>query len=193
MHSSAVSATLASLLMALALSPADAKPAHADPAAIKASIASPDRPQADRERDEWAKPETVLNFLGARPGMQVIDYFAGDGYYSELLARIVGEKGKVIVYNNGGYAGFVGQELVKRFADKRVPNTSLRVAEIPNLKLADKSLDAALFVMSYHDVYYTPEGAKSPMGDVAQMLGGLFDALKPGWGRGRAGSRGERG
>ena len=57
--------------------------------------------------------------------------FAGDGYYSELLARIVGEKGKVIVYNNGGYANFVGQDLVKRFADKRVPNTSLRGRRFP--------------------------------------------------------------
>ncbi|CAN0503908.1 unnamed protein product [Phaeothamnion confervicola] len=34
--------------------------------------------------------------------------------------------------------------------------------------------------MSYHDVYYTPEGAKGPMGDAAQMVGGLFTALKPG-------------
>lgn len=180
MRNSKVSATLASILLALGLGAADAKPPKADSAAIQASIASPDRPAADRERDARAKPEAVLTFLGARPGMQVIDYFAGDGYYTELLARIVGEKGKVIEYNNGGYASFVGQELAKRFADKRVPNTLIRVAEIPDLKLPDNSLDAALFVMSYHDIYYTPDGAKGPMGDPAQMLGGLFKALKPG-------------
>lgn len=180
MRSRVIPALLASVVGALCWNPALARPAKADASAIAASIASPERPQADRERDAWAKPQTVLTLLGARPGIQVIDYLAGDGYYSELLARIVGPKGKVIVYNNGGYASYVGQKLVQRFDDKRVPNTLLKVEEIADLKLAANSLDAALFVMSYHDVYYTPEGAKGPMGDAAQMVSALFSALKPG-------------
>jgi predicted methyltransferase len=155
-------------------------PAKADKEAIAASIASTDRPPADREQDPWRKPDVILTFLGARPGMQVIDYLAGDGYYSELLARIVGPKGNVIVYNNGGYAGFVGQELVKRFANRRLPETMLKVTEIADLKLPPNSLDAALFVMSYHDVYYTQHNQKAPMGDAPQMVGVLFGALKPG-------------
>src|SRR5262245_25215208 len=119
---------------------AAAQPAKADTAAIAASIASPERPQSDREQDAWRKPDVVLTFLGARPGMQVIDYLAGDGYYSELLARIVGPSGNVIVYNNGLYASFVGQDLVKRFGDKRLPNTLQKMTEIPNLKLPADSL-----------------------------------------------------
>src|SRR5829696_6893849 len=63
-------------------------PVKADSAAIAASIASPERLPDDREQDTWRKPEALLTFLGARPGMQVIDYLAGEGYYSELLARI---------------------------------------------------------------------------------------------------------
>src|SRR5829696_7009373 len=155
-------------------------PVKADSAAIAASIASPERLTDDREQDAWRKPEALLTFLGARPGMQVIDYLAGEGYYSELLARIVGPTGKVIVYNNLGYGGYAGQGLAKRFADRRVPNTLLKVAEISDLKLPPNSLDAALFVMAYHDVYYVPEGYKAPMGDPAQMVGTLFTALKPG-------------
>ena len=180
MRSRVIPALLVSVVGALCCNPALAQPAKADASAIAASIASPERSQADRERDAWAKPQTVLTLLGARPGIQVIDYLAGDGYYSELLARIVGPKGKVIVYNNGGYASYVGQKLVQRFDDKRVPNTLLKVEEIADLKLAANSLDAALFVMSYHDVYYTPEGAKGPMGDASQMVSALFSALKPG-------------
>ncbi|HYM28660.1 MAG TPA: hypothetical protein VET66_10945, partial [Steroidobacteraceae bacterium] len=155
-------------------------PAQADAAAIAASIASPERSQADRDRDGWANPQAVLAFLGARPGLHVIDYLAGDGYYSELLGRIVGPSGQVIVYDNDGYAGFVGQRLVKRFEGHRVPNTLLKVTPIADLKLPPGSLDAALFVMSYHDVYFTPRGASAPMGDAAQMVGALFTALKPG-------------
>jgi predicted methyltransferase len=171
-------------MVALLWNPALASPTKggkpkADAAAIAAAIASPDRPQADRERDAWAKPQIVLTLLGARPGMQVIDYLAADGYYSELLARIVGTKGKVIVYNNAGYASFIGNKLAKRFEGHRVPNTLLKVGEIADLKLPANSLDAALFVMSYHDVYFTPQGASGPMGDAAQMVGALFTALKP--------------
>lgn len=180
MRSPSLPAVLAVVVVALVWNPALAGPAKADAAAIAASIASPERPQADRERDAWAKPQTVLNLLGARPGMQVIDYLAADGYYSELLARVVGPKGKVIVYNNGGYASFIGDKLAKRFDAHRVPNTLLKVGEIADLKLPANSLDAALFVMSYHDIYYTPRGASGPMGDAAQMVGALFTALKPG-------------
>lgn len=168
-------------VVALTLSAASpAQAVKADAAAIAASIASPDRPAADKERDVWARPETVLTFLGARPGMHVVDYFAGDGYFSELLARVVGPKGEVIVYNNGGYASYAGQGLAKRFTGKRVPNTLLKVQEVADFKPAPKSLDAALFVMSYHDVYYTPEGAEGPMGDASRMVGALFTALRPG-------------
>ncbi len=183
MRLSSFSAVLGSLVLALSCNAAAAapvKPVKADAAAIAASIGSSERPAADRERDAWAKPEVVLTLLGARPGMHVIDYLAGDGYYSELLARIVGPNGEVILYNNGGYASFIGQMLVKRFEGHRVPNTLEKVAEIDELKLPAESLDAALFVMSYHDVYFTPHGAQGPMGDAAQMVGALFGALKKG-------------
>lgn len=182
MRSSAIRALVACAAVALPWHSLIARtaPAKADQAAIDASIASPERPAADRERDAWAKPRTVLTLLGARPGMQVIDYLAGDGYYSELVARVVGPNGQVIVYNNGGYASYIGQKLVKRFDDHRVPNTLLKVEEIADLKLPEKSLDAALFVMSYHDVYFTPPGAKGPMGDASQMVTSLYGALKPG-------------
>jgi predicted methyltransferase len=180
MRTPALIATFSSALLAIVWSVAPAHPAKANAASIAASIASPDRPTADHERDVWAKPAVVLNFLGARPGMQVIDYLAGDGYYSELLARIVGAKGRVTVFNNAGYAGYVGKELAERYANHRVPHSLLRVAEIAVLKLQPRSLDAALFVMSYHDVYFKPQGAAGPMGDAATMVANLRTALKPG-------------
>ena len=155
------------------------RPAQADDSAIAAAIANTDRPPADREEDSFRKPEAVLRLLGAHPGMHVIDYLAGDGYYSELLANVAGPKGKVYVYNNSLYGGFAGAALVKRFGNHRLPNTEVKYSVIADLKLPPKSLDAALFVMSYHDIYYTPKGGK-PLGDARQLTSALFEAMKPG-------------
>jgi predicted methyltransferase len=147
---------------------------------IDAAVANPNRPSTDLAQDPWRKPKEVLGFLEARPGMHVIDFLAADGYYSELLSYIVGPTGKVIVYNNGGYARFAGQKLEDRFQGSRLPNTEQLQAETGELSLAPASLDAALFVMSYHDLYYTPKGATQQMGDPKQVLSVLMRALKPG-------------
>src|SRR5215470_5243077 len=65
------------------------------PAPIRAAIAAPDRPDADKALDAGREPAQWLAFFGAAPGMNVADLYAGGGYTTELLARIVGPKGKV--------------------------------------------------------------------------------------------------
>ena len=47
-------------------------------------------------------------------------------------------------------------------AAHRVPNTLLKVGGIGDLRLHANSLDAALFSMSHHDIYYTPKGRERP-------------------------------
>jgi len=64
-------------------------------------------------------------------------------------------------------------------AAHRVPNTLLKVGGIGDLRLHANSLDAALFSMSHHDIYYTPKGRERPW-----MMPGRWSAprtaLKPG-------------
>ena len=62
---------------------------------IEALVASPDRSDADRRNDARRKPVEMLAFIGARPGMTVLDVSAGGGYTSELLARAVAPSGRV--------------------------------------------------------------------------------------------------
>ena len=64
----------------------------------------PNAPTTDRERDARDKPAEVLAFAGVKPGMTVVDMFAGGGYYTELLAGVVGPNGKVLAVNNVPYA-----------------------------------------------------------------------------------------
>jgi predicted methyltransferase len=167
-----------SMPIAQAADPADA--AVASSAAVAAAIASPDRPKADLERDAVAKPAEVLTFLGIAPGMRVADMFSASGYYTELLARTVGVKGKVIAYNNPPYAKFAEQGIAKRYADGRLGNVQQITAEVGDLQLAPASIDAALFVMSYHDAYWRPEDGSWNKTDPAELLKRLFVGLKPG-------------
>jgi predicted methyltransferase len=149
-------------------------------AAIEAAIASPDRPKADLERDAVARPREVLAFLGVGPGMRVVDMFSAGGYYTELLARTVGVKGKVIAYNNPPYAKFAEKGIARRYEGERLGNVQQVTAEVGDFQPAVGSIDAALFVMSYHDTYWRPEDGTWNETDPAMMLGNLFRALKPG-------------
>lgn len=154
--------------------------AAADTAAIAAAIASPERPVDDREQDARRKPAELLGFLGAAPGMHVIDAFSAGGYYTELLSRIAGPSGSVIAYNNGAYAKFAAKGIEARYANGRLPNVRQVTEEVDKLSLPAGSLDAALFVMSYHDLYWRPADGSWPQTDPAQMLAVLAKALEPG-------------
>ncbi len=148
--------------------------------ALDAAFASPDRPAADREQDATRHAREVLEFLGVRPGMRVIDVFAAGGYNTELLARVVGAKGKVIAYNNPPYAKFAEKGIAARYANDRLGNVRQITAEVDELQLAPGSLDAALFVMSYHDAYWRPEDGSWNRTKPDVLLAKLHAALVPG-------------
>jgi predicted methyltransferase len=135
-----------------------AKPGAARPldaAAITVLLAAPERSAADRARDAREQPAVVLPALGIAPGMRVVDVFAGAGYYAELVARAVGPGGTVYLHNNAAYLGFTSKELEARLAALKLPQLVRYDREVEAIDLAPGSLDAALLVMAYHDVYWT--------------------------------------
>lgn len=148
--------------------------------AIAAAIASPDRPATDREQDARRKPAELLEFVGVAPGMRVIDVFSAGGYNTELLSRVVGPKGEVIAYNNAAYARFAAKGIAQRYANDRLPNVRQVTEEVDKFTLPAGSLDAAIFVMSYHDLYWRPADGSWPPTDPAQLLAVLAKALVPG-------------
>jgi predicted methyltransferase len=155
--------------------------AAAAPASIYTdAVAKTERAAADRERDAREKPAEVLAFAAIKPGMTVADIFGAGGYYSELVANVVGPSGKVLLVNNGPYYAFAGDDLKARFAKDRLPNVERTVVESCNLLLDEETLDAAMIVMSYHDLYYAdPKGGWPPV-DAGSFLRQIHRALKPG-------------
>jgi predicted methyltransferase len=115
------------------------------------------RSAADAKRDVGSRPFEVLDFFGVEPGWKVIDLFAGNGYYSEALAQRVGPGGKVYLHNNQAYMAFA-DKLNERVANDRLPNVEVYIREIDGIDLPPGSLDMAILVKAYHDVYFVQDG-----------------------------------
>ena len=64
-----------------------------------AILANPDRPSEERALDAARKPDEVLKFYGVKAGDKVADIWAGRGYYTAILAQVVGPKGVVYSAN----------------------------------------------------------------------------------------------
>ena len=150
------------------------------PENIAKAVAAPERSAKDRERDAIDKPAELLAFAGVKPGMKVADFFAGGGYWSELLLRAVGPTGSVTLVNNPGYYFFSRDGLKERFADGRLKDIKQRVVETGNLDLGTGQFDLIFIFMGYHDLYWIDESNGWPKIDAGLVLDQLNRALKPG-------------
>ncbi|HCN73764.1 MAG TPA: methyltransferase, partial [Pusillimonas sp.] len=75
-------------------------PAYAD-SDLKAAVDSDQRLERNTERDTWRHPYETLTFFGIQPDMTVVELTPGGGWYTEILAPYLREKGQYIagVYN----------------------------------------------------------------------------------------------
>jgi predicted methyltransferase len=147
-----------------------------------AAIKHAGRPADDSARDALDHPADMLRLAGIKPGMQVADVLAGDGYYSELLSYAVGPKGHVYLINNLAFDNWSQPALKNRLAGDRLANVTHETLDLNNMKLPAASLDAILLVKVYHDMYWVDSSPKStwPKIDVGSVLDQLSRALKPG-------------
>jgi predicted methyltransferase len=166
------------LLAAALLMPA--LPVEAAPAAIATAVAAKDRPADDVKLDESRKPAEVLKFLGLERGDRVFDFLAGNGYYTEIMARAVGPKGVVVAWNP---PSLVANDKAKAaWADlrARAKNVAAFAVPLPNLALAPASFDFALLHLVYHDTYWESAEYDFPRAEPADVLAKLYGAMKPG-------------
>ena len=146
-----------------------------------AAVQHAGRSDEDRKRDALDHPAEVLRLSGIKPGMQVADVLAGDGYYSELLSYIVGPKGHVLLINNPSFDKWSDNGWQPRLKGDRLPNVEHRTVDINHPQLAPHSLDAILLVKVYHDLYWEDLEHKTgwPQIETRAVLDQLVAALKP--------------
>jgi predicted methyltransferase len=155
--------------------------ARAHPDIYDAAVTHPGRSADDLKRDLIDHPAEVLRLAGLKPGMQVADFMAADGYYSELASYIVGPTGHVLLLNNATWDYWSGDHWKERIAG-RLPNVEHRTIDAEHVDVPDHSLDAVLLVKAYHDFYVIDDDpkAKWPRFDVGRVVGEIARMLKPG-------------
>jgi predicted methyltransferase len=141
--------------------------------AISAALTHSDRPAADRDQDSARLPQDVLQLAGIEPGMQIADLMAGSGWYSEIMARVVGSQGHVYAHNNATSTGIFGEALSQRLDDSGLNNVTSIVSELEAPNLPSGQLDAVFMVKFYHDTFWMEV-------DRATMNAKIFESLKPG-------------
>ena len=142
-------------------------------------LKAPGRPDAMVALDAGRKPAEVLAQSLIKPGARVMDVMAGQGYYTELLARHVGPKGRVIAIEPVNYMEDSKTAEAWAALQKRNRNVEL-VVGAPGEAAMPEKLDAAFYHLTYHDLYWQSEKFKYPRTDVDAYNARLFAALKPG-------------
>jgi predicted methyltransferase len=145
------------------------------PDPIRAAVTAADRDDKDRALDAGRKPAEVLAFFKLAPDQKIGELFAGGGYTTEIMARVVGDGGKVYAQNTKDILDrFARKPLTERLAKPVMKNTVMveQPAETP-LPAGTKNLDAVICILNYHDLVWLKA-------DRAKMNKAVLAALKPG-------------
>jgi predicted methyltransferase len=170
MTRSFAAATLAAMLLSASSA---AYAAQAVPPAIAAAVADPGRPAADTARDANRKPGEMVAFAGVRPGMTVAELGPGGGYYTRILAKAVGPKGKVYALVTKGQAARPGGLDALNAIVMANPNVTIVTVDYPTMALPEKA-DLFWTTENYHDFH------NGPTADIPGLDKAVYNNLKPG-------------
>jgi predicted methyltransferase len=121
---------------------------------------------ASESRDQWQRVADIMTALAIDSGSRVADVGAGGGFYTERLAKRVGEQGRVFAVDVDEQAIDRLQQLL---AKQSLRNVEVILGKSDDPRLPYQSLDAALIVNAYHE-----------MSRHSEMLREIHASLKPG-------------
>lgn len=141
---------------------------------MKAALASPERPQAEKDRDAVRKPIDTIQFAGIKTGQTVLEVIAVGGWFTEVLSAAVGPTGKVYAQNPGFFTSRAGFAEAEKARDDRLKNVTPIHGDLPDQSLLGKA-DVALTALNLHDIYNSQGEAAA-----VALFKGVYDDLKPG-------------
>jgi predicted methyltransferase len=174
--------SLSSTLIATLLALSSLNPAQADEG-LNAAIAGVHRTPAFVARDVWRHPLETLRFFGIQPQMAVVEISPGGGWYTEILAPYLREKGQLVLAADDPESGFA---YYRRSADRLAkklqaqPAVYDRVSVLPFEVPAKLNLGApasADLVLTFRNVHnWAAQGEPA----VAAVFKSVHTTLKPG-------------
>jgi len=180
--------TVSTLLLAapaMAIKPAGPNAQPAITAAVQAAVDGKGRTPENVKRDAYRHPAQTLSFFGVEPGKTVVEITPGGGWYSEILAPLLRDKGTYVaaVVDPMAVAEGKGRDyqqrgkdgLEKKFAAAPALYGKAKVVGYdPNAPKfgADNSADVVLTFRNVHNW----RSANQAEG----MFKGFYNVLKPG-------------
>ena len=154
--------------------------------AVKAALAGEHRSAEHKARDAARKPYEVLEFFGLREDMTVVEIWPGSGWYTEILAPVLKNKGQLYAapFSPNAPYGFARRGLgaylsMLGSAPDLYRNVTLTYLYPPyDMQPAPRgSADMVLTFRNVHNFYMKLFGG----GRYSDMYyDAMFDALKPG-------------
>jgi len=143
-------------------------------------LAGSHRSEENRARDPYRHPKETLLFLGLRPEMSVLEVWPEPGWYTEVIAPLVRDRGKY-------YAGVIAPNPASRNITNRLEAYRRKLASRPDLydrvqvvtfptdgsdAVPPNSVDMVLTFRNIHDWM--------ARGEAPQAFATMYKALKPG-------------
>jgi len=126
---------------------------------LTAAMAAETRSDKDRARDANRRPIETLKFFGLKEDMRVLELLPGGGWYSNLLAPVLAEDGKLLVAV--GTQGIEKMQSAGAFADVEVVEIEdgefgraegSKRYHVEKMKLKTKNIDLALTFRNLHNL-----------------------------------------
>jgi predicted methyltransferase len=161
---------------------------------LEQAINNQHRNPVNTARDIYRHPKQTLLFFGLQPNMQVLEILPGRGWYTEILAPVLKEKGELTVASYGAdhpteYLANIHKEYIKTLdanpeiygmIKRTLFKTDTYLAEIP-----DNSLDMVVTFRNTHNwIRY---------GGIEDIYAAFYRVLKPGGTLGVVQHRAEKG
>jgi predicted methyltransferase len=174
-------AVLGSLMLPLAVQAKAAPAAAPDTAArLDAVLAGSHRSEANRARDPYRHPKETLTFFGIAPTMTVVEISPSGGWYTEILAPLLKDKGLYIAAHNNPNGSPGAQKQRAAFVERKAANPDLYGRMV--VTSFGKGIEGNIAAPGSADMVLTFRNVHNWMGAgfAPQAFQAFYTALKPG-------------
>ncbi len=147
---------------------------------LEAAINGPARDPANKARDKLRHPFETLMFFGIEPGMTVVEIWPGRGWYTEILAPFLRDRGRLYAASwDKDLKNSRIQKTLSSFREKFLANPGLygqpQLTELSRRKTKIAPAGSADMVLTFRNIHNWMK-----QGYERIIFEAMYDALKPG-------------